>query len=256
MAHVQAIHLSAVKSLQLQSVTEARIDRDGIPGDREFLLLDDRDRAATQRELGVLAQVSSRYDGTVLELHMPGGEVISGEPRHGELAHTDLWGRAVTGPLVEGPWAEALSRLAQKRLRLMHPAAAERGLDSHPVSMLSQAAVDQLGAHAGRNGDLDARRFRPTVLIKDCGAHAEDEWVGRSVQVGEAVITVVRFDPRCALTTRHPETGERDADTLRWIDQTRGRVEGEVCFGVYADVAKPGTVRVGDTVEPLPEGSG
>ena len=157
---------------------------------------------------------------------------------------------------MEGPWAEALSKLAQKRLRLMHPDAAERGLDSHAVSMLSQAAVDQLGAHAGRNGDLDARRFRPTVLINDCGAHAEDEWVGRSVQVGEAVITVVRFDPRCALTTRHPETGERDADTLRWIDQTRGRVEGEVCFGVYADVAKPGTVRVGDTVEPLPEGSG
>ena len=168
MARVQAIHLSAVKSLRLQSVTEARIDRDGIAGDREFLLLDDRNRATTQRELGVLAQVSSRYDGTVLELQMPDGEVISGEPRHGELAHTDLWGRAVTGPLVEGPWAEALSKLAQKRLRLMHPDAAERGLDSHAVSMLSQAAVDQLGAHAGRNGDLDARRFRPTVLINDC----------------------------------------------------------------------------------------
>ena len=84
MARVQAIHLSAVKSLRLQSVTEARIDRDGIAGDREFLLLDDRNRATTQRELGVLAQVSSRYDGTVLELQMPEGEVISGEPRHGE----------------------------------------------------------------------------------------------------------------------------------------------------------------------------
>ena len=70
MARVQAIHLSAVKSLRLQSVPEARIDRDGIAGDREFLLLDDRNRATTQRELGVLAQVSSHYDGTVLELLM------------------------------------------------------------------------------------------------------------------------------------------------------------------------------------------
>ena len=59
------------------------------------------------------------------------------------------------------------------------------------------------------------------------------------------------LDPRCALTTRNPESGERDADTLRWIDETRGRVDGEVCFGVYADVVEPGDVRVGDTVEPL-----
>ena len=29
---------------------------------------------------------------------------------------------------------------------------------------------------------------------------------------------------------------------------------GNICFGVYADVAQPGTVAVGDTVEPLSKG--
>ena len=78
MARVQAIHLSPVKSLQLR-VRRRRPGsaRDGIAGDREFLLLDDRDRVATQRSVGVLAQVSSRWDGAVLELHMPGGEIVS-----------------------------------------------------------------------------------------------------------------------------------------------------------------------------------
>jgi uncharacterized protein YcbX len=251
MARVQAIHLSPVKSLRLRSVPEAEIGPAGIAGDREFLLVDDGDRVATQRELGVLAQVESHWDGAVLELRLPDGERVAGTPAEGEPVATELWGRAISGPVIEGPWADALSRLAGKRLRLVRPAAAERGRDSHAVSVLSQPAVDALGAHGGRNGDFDARRFRPTLLIGDCAAHAEDAWVGRKVRAGEAVIDVVRLDPRCSLTTRHPETGERDADTLRWIDQTRGRVDGYVMFGVYADVAEPGLVRVGDLVEPL-----
>ena len=62
-----------------------------------------------------------------------------------------------------------------------------------------------------------------------------------------------RLDPRCALTTRHPETGERDADTLRWLASYRRADDGEVYCGLYADVVEPGTVRVGDTVGPLEE---
>ena len=165
------------------------------------------------------------------------------------MPRPELWGRQITGALIEGPWNAALSKLAGAPLRLLRPHAAERALDSHPVSVLSQSAVDRLGSHAGREGDLDARRFRPTLLLTDCDPHAEDEWVGREVRAGEAVLKVVRLDPRCVLTTRHPESGERDADTLRWIDQTRGRVDGDVMFGVYADVSEPGMVRVGDLVE-------
>ncbi len=249
MARVQAIHLSPVKSLRLRAVPEAMIGADGIPGDRDFLLLDARGRVATQRQIGKLAQVESYWDGTVLTLHMPDGAIVSGEPAEAGRAETELWGRQITGALIEGPWNAALSKLAGAPLRLLRPHAAERALDSHPVSVLSQSAVDRLGSHAGREGDLDARRFRPTLLLTDCDPHAEDEWVGREVRAGEAVLKVVRLDPRCVLTTRHPESGERDADTLRWIDQTRGRVDGDVMFGVYADVSEPGMVRVGDLVE-------
>ena len=75
--------------------------------------------------------------------------------------------------------------------------------------------------------------------------------MGRSVRAGEALLTVIRLDPRCALTTRDPETGERDADTLRWLASYRRGDDGQVYCGLYADVARAGTVRVGDTVEPL-----
>ena len=55
---------------------------------------------------------------------------------------------------------------------------------------------------------------------------------------------------RCAATTRHPDTGERDLDTLRLIKDYRGQApDGSICFGMLARVESPGRVRVGDTVE-------
>ncbi len=64
------------------------------------------------------------------------------------------------------------------------------------------------------------------------------------------MLDVAALDMRCAITTRNPLSGERDADTLRWIAESRPRTDGEICFGVYADVVEPGAVRVGDAVEP------
>ena len=53
------------------------------------------------------------------------------------------------------------------------------------------------------------------------------------------------------MTTRNPETGVKDFDTLKEIKSYRGLREGKsIDFGVYADVVTPGTIRVGDPVEP------
>jgi len=58
--------------------------------------------------------------------------------------------------------------------------------------------------------------------------------------------------PRCAATTRDPDSGHRDLDTLRLIKEYRGvRDRVAIDFGVYASVEQPGRVRVGDSVEPL-----
>ena len=53
------------------------------------------------------------------------------------------------------------------------------------------------------------------------------------------------------MTTRHPDTGVRDLDTLGLIKAYRGLSERRtIDFGVYADIVEAGVVRVGDTVEP------
>ena len=83
-----------------------------------------------------------------------------------------------------------------------------------PVTIVSSASVARLAREAGLES-LDARRFRSLFELDGCararggrrGRAAASRSARRSIEVGEPVI-------RCAVTTRDPDTGERDLDTL------------------------------------------
>jgi len=71
------------------------------------------------------------------------------------------------------------------------------------------------------------------------------------VRAGTALLNVRRPDGRCVVTTRDPDTGEHDLDTLKVIASYRGVPDGSVNFGVYCTVAQPGEIAVGDEVAPV-----
>jgi uncharacterized protein len=256
MPRVRAIHLSPVKSLRLQRTDRAELTPTGIPGDRAFVVLDAQDRVATLRKHPWMALVGSRYDPASkrLELDLPDGTTVGGVADEREPHEVKLFGRPLDGALVDGPWSEALTAVAGAPMRLMltQGGAAQ---DAHPVSMLSAESVAELAGRSGIGPSLDPRRFRNTLLLEDGEAHVEDEWVGRRVRAGQAVLRVVMRDARCSMTTRNPDTGRRDLDTLRLIAAYRPPANGDICFGVYAEVEQPGIVAVRDTVEPLAKGA-
>ena len=81
----------------------------------------------------------------------------------------------------------------------------------------------------------------------------EDTWQGHGLRVGKVVLRVGGPVPRCAATTRNPDTGTVDLQTLRMIRVDRGRttaVEHGRGFylGVYADVTVESQVCRGDDV--------
>lgn len=252
MASVRAIQLSPIKSLGLMSSRRATVTPDGIAGDRAFVLLDDRGEVATMRRYGALARAGSRFDPDTrrLVVVLPDGNEVAGVVGGDEREAVLMFGRDVQGTIVEGPWAEALSELAGSPMRLMLVGNGH-AQDTYPMSLLSEASLHELAARSGEAQVADPRRFRNTLLIDGIGPHEEDEWIGRDVRAGAVVLHVAERDPRCSMTTLNPRSGERDMDTLRMIVDYRTLQEGNICFGVYADVAQPGTVAVGDTVEPL-----
>jgi uncharacterized protein YcbX len=87
--------------------------------------------------------------------------------------------------------------------------------------------------------------------IDGVAPHEEDEWIGRQVQVGEAVLAPLGDVGRCVVTKCDPDTGISDLDTLGALSRYRPKGQTEpLPLGVYSDVLVPGRVRVGDPVHP------
>jgi uncharacterized protein YcbX len=178
-----------------------------------------------------------------------GGEVEGSALGDGEAIVVSHTNRTVAGRIVPGPWEEPLAALAGHPVRIVRSDVPGARLHA-PVTLLSDASVERLGREAGRA--VDGRRFRMLFGLAGCEEHEEDEWQGRSLRVGEATLRVGGPVERCAVTTRDPDRGGTDLDTLRLIAGYRGRAAGEpVYFGVYASVEHPGRVRVGDAVAGL-----
>ena len=256
MSSVSAIYTTAIKSLALESRTSVVVGPAGIALDRRFHLIDGSGRLLTQRQRPQLALVAATYDpdSEQLSLTLPGGERVAGVVETGEPVRTAIWGRPVPGKVVTGDWNEAISQLCGGPVRLVKTEDAGLSFDEYPLSLLSQASIDLLGRltegtlNEGAR-EFEARRFRPNLLLDGCSPHEEDSWLGGVVAVGPEVrLRVVAPDPRCAITTIDPETGQRDFDTPRFLLTYRPAARAPY-FGVYATVETPGTITVGDAVE-------
>jgi uncharacterized protein YcbX len=197
--------------------------------------------------------VRAEYDveGEQLRMEFPDGTQVAGDAtRLGDHVHSTSGSLDVTGRVVEGPWEAPLSELAGRPVQLVRADGAGEGLNE-PVTLLSDGSIASLSRQAER--EVDSRRFRMLLELSGCQAHEEDSWEGRLFAVGDAVVRVSGPVERCAVTTRDPDTGAVDLDTLRLIKGYRGQRPGDgaILFGVYGRVEQPGRVRVGDALDPI-----
>jgi uncharacterized protein YcbX len=253
MASVAWLSVAPVKGLALVQRDGIELELFGVAENRRFYLVDENGRKINGKDCGTLVTVRPHWDetGGTLTLEFPDGDVVDGTVELGEAVTTEFHARAVHGKLVHGPWSAALSSFARRRIRLVQTddpgAAVDRG--PGPVTLLSLASLGALAEVVG--GPVDERRFRMLIGIDGCRRHEEDEWLGREVRIGDAVVRPLGNVGRCAITTQNPETGLPDLDTLRGLREYRQDGTEELPFGVYGSVSRPGAVRLGDRVEPV-----
>ena len=254
MPHVAWLSVAPVKGLALVDAHEVELGPHGAEDNRRFFLVTDRGRRYGVLEDGRLLQVRPEWDPARwwLALRFPDGSVAQGVVELGEPLVSDLYDRALPAHEVCGPWSRALSDFLGRPVRLARAEKPTGAVDRPrgPVSLVSEASLEELGRRAGYEGPVDGRRFRMLVGVGGVGPHEEDEWCGRAVALGDAAVRILEPVARCVITTRDPDTGERDLDTLRAIREYRGTPRGKkyVDFGVFGDVVEPGRVRVGDRV--------
>lgn len=243
-----------VKGLAIRELDHCELTQAGVVGDREFFLVDENDRLVNAKGLGVLQQIVPRYDreAGVLSLAFPDGTTVSRELGFNGSLGARFWRKTVDVRVVEGPWSEALSDYAGRALRLVRASGpAPDRLRSGAATLLGTGSLRALARELGVAA-VDARRFRMNFGIDGLDEHEEDQWLGRRVRLGEAMVVPQGHVGRCAVTTQNPDTGAPDLDTLAALAGYRPGPDATepLPFGVHAAVAHPGRVRVGDTVEP------
>jgi MOSC domain-containing protein len=119
--------------------------------------------------------------------------------------------------------------------------------DCRPLSIFSVQSAKKLGDELGMA--VDKRRFRANIYLDltSSDGFAEDQFVGRSLRIGEnVVVSVVARDGRCMMIVLDPDTAEKNPAILKQVAQTH---EGKA--GVYAAIVTEGMIRKGDSVELL-----
>lgn len=281
--HVAQIWQYPVKSMVGATVDRADVTTTGIVGDRTWAARDQvRGGIRGAKVLGGLMRLSARYldgagaPGGAVAITLPdGGSVTTDDAdvdarvsaaidhevvleqlrppgdldhfRRGEAYHDDLMDelRSIFGREGDEPLPD-LSQFPPEIIEFESPPGTY--YDAYPLHLVTTSALRSL-ADALPDSAIDVRRLRPSMVIDtgDVGGHPEREWIGRRLRIGAVEVDVVGGCPRCVMVTRQVDDGlPRDRAILRHIVRD---LDQDV--GVYATVADPGPVGVGDGVTVL-----
>jgi hypothetical protein len=240
-SEVVALWRYPVKSMQGERVEVAHVGPRGIVGDRGWAVVDTTTGLAlTGRRAPELLFAHAAIVGDDVRITLPDGSVAADDAAlSGWLDRSVTLVRAtdtMSGTFEIGlaPDDDADRDPTVEWYRWDGPVGTFHDSTRTQVSIIGDATV----------GDWDMRRFRPNVVIAGTG---EDEWVGATLRLGDAVVDVSKQIDRCVMTTRAQPGGiARDVDVLRTIVRERANN-----LGIATLVQTPGAVRVGDSVEPI-----
>ncbi len=250
-----------VKSMRGEECADVRIGSRGVAGDRAYALVDATSgklaSAKNPRLWPDLLSYAARYleqpvangEPARVEVALPDGVVLRSDDATLEPVLSAALGRPVrfsshapNDPVLDEYWPD-MDDLAHRDTVTEEATKAQTFFDAATVHIVTTRTLDGLQALAP-GASFAVARFRPNVVIdaSDAGSdYPEDAWVGRTVQVGDVVLAVTQATGRCVMTTLAQQGLPSDGNVLR----TAARHHA-ARVGVYAEVVRGGTVRVGN----------
>ncbi len=159
-------------------------------------------------------------------------------------AHTDPDGRViVSGPAGRWPVGdpELDQRLSQEMRTAVRitPEADVPHQDMGSVSIVSTATLRWCADRWG--GSADPRRLRVNIVIEADEPFIEERWIQHDLSFGSTRLRVVGRAPRCRMIDIRQDGAQPGERWLKSLAQER-----DMFLAVYADVIRPGRLRVGD----------
>jgi uncharacterized protein YcbX len=235
-----------VKSLQGERLDSAYVEGDGLFGDRRWGIRDQRTgRILTARRRPELLAASAVYDGDVPLITLPDGRLACG-PGLGTDRMLSEWLESQVTLVASASNAPGRAEFFADATDDTSPAIEwtmpeRRYVDSASLLVLTTSSL-RAGKVLHPDGVWDPRRFRPNLLIDlEGGGWMEDEWIGRPLKVGTAILVPTEPCIRCTMVTR-PQPGlDGDVDVFRTLARHHG-----ARFGVWTEVRAAGRLAVGD----------
>ncbi|NNG18494.1 MOSC domain-containing protein [Naumannella sp. ID2617S] len=220
------IHRYPVKSMGGESLAEVEIDGRGLVGDRWFAVVDAEGHLAS----GKNNRRFRRHDAVFDFAATTGSDGV----RVGRADGDESW------PVTDPALPERLSGAFGVPVSIR----AEDAVPHQDAGQLSLVGTASLAWCAERwGGSPDPRRIRANLVVETDEPFVEDGWVGRQVEIGSSVLRVVGQVPRCRMIDLDQDGVVAGVGWLRPLGQERG-----TNLAVYADVAEPGRLAIGDEV--------
>jgi uncharacterized protein YcbX len=253
-----------VKSMRGELVEELAVTARGAAGDRAWALRDlANGKVASCKRHPALLGFRAAYadDGETVLVEGPGGRMFSPGDRDASRIVSEALGHPMrferdpgpqevtgidrttvfAGVPIEEMNVEWTAETLPDHFELRPGAYVETG----PLLVLSSATLDHLGRLRGAT--VDQRRFRPNVYVAsapDTTGFAEDGWMERGLAIGaEVVLRDLSPVPWCVTCTLPVDELPRDRGVLRAV-----ATHHAATLGVYGEVERAGTIRVGDPV--------
>ena len=256
---VTACYRYPVKSMQGLAVDEVAVGPTGIAGDRAYGLID----VASGRLLAAkrtAALLEATADDAAITL--PDGSRIGVDDPDASARLSAWLGRDVELRRAAAAGGDADGEALAYEMTFDPPNDDAEVFDIPvpPGTFLDLAALHVVttatleGCAAARPDlDWDVRRFRPNVVVEAEGdPFVEQSWAGRPVRIGDVALADVMATVRCAMPLRaQPSLDQqpgldRQPGLFHAISELNTEIPNHL--GIYAGVAAPGTIRVGDPV--------
>lgn len=260
-----SVHIYPLKSCAPLAREHACVQLRGLEHDRRWMVVDADGSFITGRKHPRLTLIIATPAGDdALRLRAPGmPDLHLSLPVHGERREVEVWGSRVDALVADAHANQWISTFLGVPAGFVHmhdacrravdtaysqPGDIVSFADGYPLLAISQAALDLLNSRLAQ--PVPMLRFRPSMVIAGCTAHAEDAW--RRIRIGAAEFDVVKPCIRCVFTTVDFERGRFDpsGEPLRTLLGYRRTPKG-VSFGQNLIPRRLGTLHVGDTVEVL-----
>ncbi|XP_050257085.1 uncharacterized protein LOC126702432 isoform X1 [Quercus robur] len=286
-ARISSIFIYPIKSCRGISVSQAPITPTGCRWDRQWLVVNNKGRAYTQKVEPKLALVEVELpneafsegweptNSSYMVLKAPGMNVLKvslSKPRQ-TTDGVSVWEWSGSA-LDEGDEASQwFSNYLGKPSRLVRfntasetrpvepgyaPGHSVMFSDMYPYMLLSQGSMDALNKLLRE--PIPVNRFRPNILVDGCESFAEDLWA--EIKINKFIFQGVKLCSRCKVPTINQESGIAGSEPNETLKKFRSdnvlrptqKQRGKIYFGqnlVWKDSLTEGKgkiIKVGDPI--------